>query len=545
MRTTSRSPRIVLAALLLSVAVVSLPAQRLYGPDDPPVRDLARLYRVAGEPFPTASFPVSTAWLHDAALALREEVTGAGVHGERAAASLRTDGVAAAIDAYIGGLGYAPNEVRTGVEIEFRPEAYLETDYLRGGVVEKLRREDPALRLRVSGSLHDGPLLHTRVEAIRDYNTDYPSNLTPPSESDPIPYEFNNVYEGYFHWPFAFVAITFGRQPMDLGPAPRSSIALAGGLPYHDALRITMDLGPIRMHHHISSIDNFRAREDVVLAPEGQAPAREVYDFGRSQIFFNTHYFEYRFDSWRLGVGAHHIVSRELNNFHLSDFFPVFSWHNANILPRNMSAFLDATVPVAPGFELYGQASYDDIRTTGVGIADTSIPTIPAYTFGGRYSRLGDAVDWDVALDLGYTHYLWGGYPLKYGLSRAVYRLRTEGGGFALPLTSPYGPGTVFAVVDAEASGTRFSAGLLYEVAGRKPDANPFTTAQAESQLLASQAYRYSHRVEAKGTYSFASRASASVQAGLLVEDGEPEVYLDLGAVIGYEGSATVATVKR
>ena len=534
MRRKSRSPlmprRVLAALLLLSVGVVSLAADRLSGADDPPVRDLARLYRIAGEPFPTASFPVSTAWLHEAALALRGEVPG---------------GVVAAIDAYIDGLGYAPNEVRTGVEIEFRPEAYLETDYLREGVVEKLRREDPALRLRVSGGIHDGPLLHTRVEAIRDYNTDYPSNLTPPSEGDPIPYEFNNVYEGYFHWPIGFVAITFGRQPMDLGPAPRSSIALAGGLPYHDALRITMDLGPIRMHHHISSIDNFRAREDVVLAPPGQGPPREAYDFDRSQIFFNTHYFEYRFDSWRLGVGAHHIVSRELNNFHLSDFFPVFSWHNANILPRNMSAFLDATVPVVPGVEVYGQVSYDDIRTTGAGIADTSIPTIPAYTLGGRYSRLGDRVDWDVALDAGYTHYLWGGYPREYGLSRAVYRLRTEGGGFALPLTSPYGPGTVYGIVDAGASGTRFSAGLLYEVAGRKPDANPFTTDQAESELLASQAYRYSHRVEAKGTYGFTSRASASVQAGLLVEDGEPEVYLDLGAVIRYAGSATVATVER
>ena len=532
MRTTSRSPRIVLAALLLSVAVVSLPAQRLYGPDDAPVRDLARLYRLAGAPFPTASFPLSTAWLYDAALELRGDLA-------------RRVGVKQALDAYVAGLRYAPEEVRTGIDIEFRPEAYLETDYLRDAITEKLRREDPALRVRVSGGLHDGPLLHTRVEAIRDYNTDSPSNLTPPSESDPIPYEFHNVYEGYIHWPFEFVAITFGRQKLDLGPAPRSSIALAGRLPFHDALRVTMDLGPIRMHHHVSSIDNFRAREDVMLARSGSDPESEVYDFGRSQIFFNTHYFEYRFDSWRFGVGANNLVSRELNDFHLSDFFPVFSWHNANILPRNMSAFVDATVPLAPGFELYGQASYDDIRTTGVGIADTPIPTIPAYTLGGRYSRLGDLFVWDVAVDLGYTHYLWGGYPRRYGLSRAIYRLRTEGGGFALPLTSPYGPGTVYALADVEASGRRFSVGLLYELVGRKPDANPFTTDQAESDVLAAQGYRYAHRIEAAGTYRLTPWAAASVQTGLLVEAGEPEAYLDIGAIVGYSGSGAVATVPR
>lgn len=525
------SLRLFLAALLLSVAVAAFPVDRLYGPGEGRVRELARLYRVAGEPFPTASFPLSTAWLYEAALELRTKAAGGGL--------------ADALDAYLAGLGYAPREVKTGVDLELRPEGYLETEYLREDITEKLRREDPALRLRIAGGVSDGPLLHTRVEAIRDYNTGHPSNLTPPRDGDPVPYEFNNVYEGYFHWPFEFVSITFGRQKLDLGPAPRSSIALAGNLPYHDALRITMDLGPIRMHHHISSIDNFEAREDVVLPPPDPAPPREVYDFDRSQIFFNTHYFEYRFDAWRLGVGANMVVSRELNNFNLSDFFPVFSWHNANLVPRNMSAFLDATVPLAPGFELYGQASFDDIRTTGVGIGDEPIPTIPAFTLGSRWSRIGAVLVWDAGVDLGYTHYLWGNYPREYGLSRAVYRLRTEGGGFALPLTAPYGPGTVFALADVELGGERFSAGLLYEIVGEKPDAELFTTEQAGSGRLARQDYRFTHRLEATGTYRFSRWGSASLQPGLLVIGGEAEAYLDVGIVVSYAASRTVATVNR
>ena len=439
MRTTSRSPRIVLAALLLSVAVVSLPAQRLYGPDDAPVRDLVRLYRLAGAPFPTASFPLSTAWLYDTALELRGDLAG-------------RVGVKQALDAYVAGLRYAPEEVRTGIDIEFRPEAYLETDYLRDSITEKLRREDPALRVRVSGGLHDGPLLHTRVEAIRDYNTDSPSNLAPPSESDPIPYEFHNVYEGYLFVPLGYLSVTLGRQPIALGPAPRASIALAE-LPYHDALRLTLDLGPIRMHHLVSSVDNKRARTDVDLPPSSTA----LYDFEQNQIFFNTHYFEYRFASWRVATGANMVVAREMNDFHLSDFFPVFSWHNANILPRNMSAFVDATVAAAPGLEVYGQASFDDIRTTSFGIGDEPHPTISAFTAGSRYSVVARELSWDFGIDLGYTHYLWGNFPRDEGLARAIWRLRRAAPGYALALTSPYGPGTLFAIVSADVFAARFS----------------------------------------------------------------------------------------
>jgi hypothetical protein len=519
--------------MLFSVATVAVAADRLYGPQDPPVRELARLYRVAAEPFPTVSFPLSTAWLYEAALELRTEAAGAGF--------------AEALDDYIERLGYAPREVRTGFDLEFRPEAYLETTYLREGIAEKLRREDPALRIRVSGGVDDGPLLHTAGVAVRAYATEYPSNLTPPQRGDPIPYEFNNVYEGYFHWPLEFIAFTFGRQKLDLGPAPRSSISLAGRIPYHDALRITMDLGPIRMHHLISSIDNFEARNDVVLPPEsGPGPSRDVYDFDRNQIFFNTHYFEYRFDSWRLGVGANLVVSRELNNFNLADFFPVFSWHNASLIPHNMAAFLDATVPVASGLELYGQAAFDDIRTSSTGIGDSPVPTIPAGTVGARYTHLSSARVWDAAVDLGYTHYLWGNFDREYGLSRALFRLRTEGdGGYAIPLTSPYGPGTLFALADAEVSNGPYTLGLLYEIVARKPDANLFTTELAESDRLAGQTYRVLHRVEAAGTYRFTPWARASMQPGILVADGEAEAYLDIGAVISYSGSRTVATVDR
>ena len=525
--------------LVLVVAAVAPALDRLYGADVQPVVELRRFYRVAGRPFPTASFPVSKAWLYEAAVDLRG-------YAERRR-----------IAAYIEELGYAPEEVRTSVELDFRPQAYLETEYLRGGILEKLRREDPALSVGVAGAVDDGPLLYTRVEAIRDYRIDHPSNLIPPQEDDPLPYEFNNVYAGYLYWPFEFAAITFGRQKLDLGPAPRSSIALSPQLPYLDALRLELDLGPIRMHHLVSSIDNFEADRDVALPAaadaasdsDGDSGATDdratVYGFDRTQIFFNTHYFEYRFPAWRLGVGANLVVARELNNYNLSDFFPVFSWHNANILPRNMSAFLDASVPVGGGFEVYGQLSFDDIRTTGVGIGDTPIPTIPAATLGGRYSRLGPRLTWDAAVDLGYTHYLWGNYPLEEGLSRAVYRLRAEGDGYAFPLTSPYGPGSLFGIASLRVIADRATFGFFYEAVGAKPDANLFTTPQAESDELASQAYLVTHRVELEAAYALLDWVSVSATPGIHVDDGEVALYLDLGGVIRYGASRTVAELDR
>jgi hypothetical protein len=514
----------ILFALVLAVGV-AFPVQsldRLYGPGDPEVEEVSRLYRVAGKPFPTVAFPVSKSWLRDAALELSGSLPRA--HSER-------------LDRYIDGLGYSREEIRTAVELSFRPQAYLETDYLRESITEKLRREAPALSVAVSGALDDGPLLYTRVEAIREYRLNRPSNITPPLSGNPLPYEFNNLYEGYLYWPLEFFTITFGRQKLDLGPAPRSSIALAPELPYLDALRLTLDLGPVRMHHTIASIDNTEARQDVELP----TPENDFYAFDRNQIFFNTHYFEYRFETWRLGVGANLVVSREMNNFALSDFFPVFSWHNANILPRNMSAFVDATVPLGPGVEIYGQASFDDIRTTGVGIGDQPIPTIPAFTLGSRYSRIDATVVWDFALDLGYTHYLWGNFPRETGLSRGIYRLRAEGDSYAFPLTSPYGPGTVYGLGEATVTGPRYVLSLLYEVVGRKPDADLFTTEQEESDLLASQAYRPSYRIEIEGSYDLTDWLSLMLRPGLYASGSSVDLYLDLGGSISYSASRVVA----
>ncbi len=519
--TTFRVWLLVMMTILILVSGVAVGLDRLYGPDDAQVVELSRLHRLAGKPFPTASFPVSTAWLHAAAEDL----------GGRMPASL-----ARRLAEYQESLGYSPDVLDIDAEFALRPQVYLETERLREEIDDILHREDPLATLELSGAVDDGPILFTRVEAIRQYDVDYPSNVTPPQDGNPIPYEFNNVYEGYLFVPLDYLSVTFGRQPLSLGPSSRASIALAD-LPYHDALRLTLDLGPIRMHHLVSSVDSKRARADVDL-PQ---PSRELYDSDQNQIFFNTHYFEYRFDSWRIGTGANMVVAREMNNFHLSDFFPVFSWHNANILPRNMSAFVDATVAAAPGLELYGQASFDDIRTTSFGIGDESFPTIPAFTAGSRFSVVARELSWDFGIDLGYTHYLWGDFPREDGLARAIWRLRRAAPGYALALTSPYGPGTLFAIASADVFAARFEGRALYEVVGRKPGANLFKTEHRESDALAAASYVPTHRLEIAASYRVTDRLGVMVRSGILGSQGAVDFYLDLGIEATFSGRRAIA----
>ena len=55
------------------------------------------------------------------------------------------------------------------------------------------------------------------------------------------------------------------------------------------------------------------------------------------------------------------VLAREGNFFVLSDFFPVFSWHDADIKPNNMSLIFDLDAVLFPGFRVMGQFGFDDI----------------------------------------------------------------------------------------------------------------------------------------------------------------------------------------
>ena len=82
-----------------------------------------------------------------------------------------------------------------------------------------------------------------------------------------------------------------------------------------------------------------------------------------------------------------------------------------------------------------------------------------------------------------------GQLPREWYLEKAIYRLELDGEAHALPLTSPYGPGTVW--VNAEAAledWAGFTARLSGELVFRNPQANLFTTIYESDAAIAGAA---------------------------------------------------------
>jgi hypothetical protein len=128
---------------------------------------------------------------------------------------------------------------------------------------------------------------------------------------------------------------------------------------------------------------------------------------------------------------------------------------------------LDASWAVWRGLSLSAMVGFDDISARSFGIPDGDIPTIPGAVVGADYSLplAGNAATGKIFMNLhlegGYTHYLWGNFHYddppfddpakpKLLLPKAIYRYAPNHSAVVYPLTSPYGPGAVWAAFAAE-----------------------------------------------------------------------------------------------
>jgi len=215
-----------------------------------------------------------------------------------------------------------------------------------------------------------------------------------------------------------------------------------------DILRLTLPLGRLSLDFMISSLENTRALEEAGV---NEDPSSLGFSFaedgvpGVTVVLANLHRFEYDFGFLRAAVSGLCVYAREDNAFVLADFFPVFSWHASDIKPNNLSLIFDLDAVLFPGFRVMAQFGFDDISTKGLGIGDSDIPTIFAGIAGLQYTRALSFATLDLYAEAGYTHYLWGSFNDKWYLGRAIYRLELDRDTHALPLTSPFGPGTVWA----------------------------------------------------------------------------------------------------
>jgi hypothetical protein len=116
----------------------------------------------------------------------------------------------------------------------------------------------------------------------------------------------------------------------------------------------------------------------------------------------------------------------------------------------------------------------------------------------------------------GNTHYLWGSFDPNYYLSRAIYRIRLDGGTLAMPLTSPFGPGCSWITAEANLGfPAGFGAAVSYRFVRRLAGVDLFTTPYEKSATIESGPYGDSHRFEASVSWR---RQALDLHAGLRLD---------------------------
>ncbi|HDQ15012.1 MAG TPA: hypothetical protein ENN41_09400, partial [Sediminispirochaeta sp.] len=388
------------STILFIVSLPQLFAYPLYMPDDREVSELVAIYNRAGYVFPPASFPLSTADIHELAGRLIDNISGDESDQSRQLLPMLRE--------YRRALNYAPNRVVQGHEYSLKGAALFSDDsppVEAGG-------EDPVAHYRFPFDFYHRFVefpdmaklalwagktgssgMHISAGIKREYlhNTSPESNLFAYTEDDPFKIENYFLRSGYLAWRGGGFEGWFGRAPVHYGDADFNSFLPSARLPWLDAFTYRYSLGPLTMTSYFATLENRQVTNGPggtaeVLPTIDERPEPEVYDFGRTIIFNSMHRFIFSWDRFRFGVTSAHVAARENNALHLGDLFPVFSWHNAVVGHHNMHIVLDAAYAPFRGMSIYGQAGWDDINAADLfGIPDSGVPTIGAYLLGLSY----------------------------------------------------------------------------------------------------------------------------------------------------------------
>jgi len=204
----------------------------------------------------------------------------------------------------------------------------------------------------------------------------------------------------------------------------------------------------------------------------------------------------------------------------------------------------DLDAVLFPGFRVMAQLGFDDISTKGLGIGDSDIPTIFAGIAGLQYTRALSFATLDLYAEAGYTHYLWGSFNDKWYLGRAIYRLELDRDTHALPLTSPFGPGTVWASFEAALEDwAGFTARLAAELVFRNPQAS-LTGAYAASGSVAAADLEGTLRVGGELAFHRWKWWEAYAEPVFFYRDSGSWFELALGAAVELDWRRPVRKVK-
>ena len=240
------------------------------------------------------------------------------------------------------------------------------------------------------------------------------------------------------------IEMMVGRTPVHFGNPDFNTLLPSNRLPFFDLVQVNVPIGPIRLISQIATLENREAISDIYDETAGE------FAFGVNTIMTALHRFEYNTSWISGGITGYSILSRQKNGYMLGDFFPVFSWHTADVGWHNNAMFGDLTITPFEGWNYFYQTGFDDINASEIlGMDDSSIPTIQSSIMGVSYRKKIDNSVLLTKIEMGKTHYLWGNFyggsavgdSKDHYFEKAVYRIFLDDGNRIMPLTSPYGPG--------------------------------------------------------------------------------------------------------
>ena len=470
-------PRLKGIILFVSLAAFAFPLWGdLYYTDDPEILNLIHLSRRMGKVIPFSSFPVHGSDILDFAnFLLSGKAAGNLNETDRFLLEDLIDGLEKQREGGIlikGGLAAAyEHRFSTGVvtiEDEDLPNA------------EDVRRAytnfSPFLSLYAGGGTFNGVWLAAQIDIRPSWEDDFsPMNnfLTKVN----ISYDF--VKKGILAWNGAYMNLSVSRDTVHWGNPQGSTLYPSALLPHMDSVSMNVPLGPFTFDYMLASImpkrahPKYRDIDDAIDRHYPDAIGRDNslgdhFGFMKdpdssnpSAVLMAAHRFQWNFGRVKAGVGGTIVYARPNNQFLVTDFLPVLVYHNSDSVPNNLSMVLDAQWAIVSGLSLSVMFGFDDIGGGAIGIPDGEIPTIPGAVLQLEYSTAGSKLFQFYMLEAGYTHYLWGNFGYEendeklrdmYGvyLARAIYRYTPNKNALLLPLTSPYGPGSLWGKLKAD-----------------------------------------------------------------------------------------------
>ncbi|GAB1481406.1 hypothetical protein MASR2M78_02210 [Treponema sp.] len=368
---------------------------------------------------------------------------------------------------------------------------------------------------------------------------------------DSLDFAYNLVERGILDWNSPGTDMYIGRSPVHFGEASGSSLYPSKNIPFLDAIKIRVPIGAFSFDYLVSSVQPIKAKspspdvnpnQAALLDPSSKLLG-EPYGFWNEPnptlIVTAVHRFQWNFGPVKAGVGGTIIYARQNNLISMTDVLPVIVWHNSNVKPNNLCLVLDATWAVLPGLTLSGQLGFDDINLAStLNVGDSATPTIPAAIATLSYGKLLDKLQLSLLSEFGYTHYLWGNFGYSPAeligvdpLERMIYRYTADHGAVLLPLTSPYGPGAMWASFSALCRDRerKLRYGFSFLALSRNKSANLVTTLYTGDSAVKNADRSYTFAFDFPVSWDTKS-IKVFTSPSIILVDGSGSFSLSLGA---------------